>query len=292
MNMSQTVIVESWVVPRRLSQSLTVNYTLEWRWIEGERKHELLRHAGRKNLLHLWKFQVRFYGKALHYIFSSFENIHPSIHASIYPSIFFRLSEIGLRWQQAKQDILDLFSSATLSSSFWGALRWSFYRFYLWPYPFGHYKELKPKAECQNTDHFWTFPLWISTTEGFVYCWVTPWEVHPRRSGLSVGVRQSVIQKTMMKDTSRCWNRETGVPFWSLVWEGSSPAKPKEMTFSHLTVGPPHERRDIGARCVVSHLAGNSKKLWLLAALRRQQLTRFPLSVWEASWLFLVCTEN
>lgn len=29
------------------------------------------------------------------------------------------------------------------------------------------------------------------------------------------------------------------MPSWSLVWEGSSPAKPKEMTFSHLTVGPP-----------------------------------------------------
>lgn len=130
--MSQTVIVESWVVPRRLPQSLTVNYTLEWRWIEGERKHELLRHAGRKNLLHLWKIQVNFgglvdffYGKALQYIFSSFENIHPSVHASIYPSIFFRLSEIGLRWQQAKQDILGLFSLATLSRSFWGTLRWS-----------------------------------------------------------------------------------------------------------------------------------------------------------------------
>lgn len=207
--MSQTVIVESWVVPRRLSQSLTVNYTLEWRWIEGERKHELLRHAGRKNLLHLWKFQVNFaglvdffYGKALQYIFSSFENIHPSIHASIYPSIFFRLSKIGLRWQQAKQGILGLFSPATLSSSFWRTLRWS-----------------QVKRDMQSSCDSWAY----------------------LRAFTQVDVPGKLIPG---------------------VLGGSSPAKPKEMTFSHLTVGPPPAGRDIGVGCVASRLAGNSKKLW------------------------------
>lgn len=53
MNMSQTVIVESWVVPRCLSQSLTVNYSLGQRWIEGERKCGLFRDARKTSVASL-----------------------------------------------------------------------------------------------------------------------------------------------------------------------------------------------------------------------------------------------